>query len=125
MTMRRIVAVVPDLFFAARIAATAAQLGAELRQPAPADALAEIRAAAPDLVIVDLSAGRAVLDAVRALKADPDARRTPVVGFYPHVDGALREAAREAGVDSILPRSAFTARLAALLAGELSPRAPD
>jgi NADH:ubiquinone oxidoreductase subunit 6 (subunit J) len=41
------------------------------------------------------------------------------VGFYPHVDRALREAALAAGVDQVLPRSAFTVRLAALLAGAL------
>ena len=55
---------------------------------------------------------------VRALKAEPDLAAVRVVGFYSHVDAALREAALAAGVDAALPRSAFTTRLPGLLAGE-------
>ena len=54
MTTRRVVAVVPDLFFATRIAATAAQLGVALETPAPTEALAAIRESAPDVVTLDL-----------------------------------------------------------------------
>jgi CheY-like chemotaxis protein len=118
MSNRRVVAVVPDLFFAARIAATAEAAGVQVRQPSIPDALGAIRDARPDLVIVDLTAGPAILDLVRALATDPDVGATPVIGFYPHVEGALREAALAAGVDVVLPRSAFTRRLAALLTGE-------
>jgi CheY-like chemotaxis protein len=124
MSARRVVAVVPDLFFAARIAATGEATGVEVIQPSLAAALAAIRDARPYLVIVDLTAGPAILDLVRALAADPDLDATPVVGFYPHVEGALRETALAAGVDAVLPRSAFTRRLAALLTGgPLSPGA--
>jgi CheY-like chemotaxis protein len=118
MTARRVVAVVPDLFFATRIAATAARLGVTLETPAPPEAQAAIRRRPPDLVILDLRAPGDPLALARELKADPKTRRVPVVGFYPHVEGALREGALAAGVDQVLPRSAFTARLAALLAGE-------
>lgn len=117
MSRRRVVAVVPDLFFAARIAATAARLGVTLAQPAPAQALEAIRRAVPDLVLVDLGAPGDPLGLVRGLKAEPATRRVPIVGFYPHVDRALREAARTEGLDQVLPRSVFTARLPALLAG--------
>jgi CheY-like chemotaxis protein len=114
---RTVVSVVPDLFFAARIAATGVAAGVDVRASAPHAALEDIRAAVPDLVIVDLTAGPAIFDLVRALKADPALRATPVVGFYPHVEDALRASALAAGVDQILPRSAFTRRLASLLAG--------
>jgi hypothetical protein len=43
------------------------------------------------------------------------------VGFYPHVDQETRRAAEAAGVDDVLPRSTFTARLAELIAGGSSP----
>lgn len=118
MTGRRVVAVAPDLFFATRIAATAARVGVALEMPAASEALAVIRRLPPDLVILDLQAAGDPLALVRALKADAATRDVPVVGFYPHVEGALRAAAQAAGVDHVLPRSAFTARLAALLTGE-------
>ena len=121
MSPRRVVAVAPDLFFAARIAATATLLGVALETPAPGEALAALRAHPPDLVILDLQAPGDPLALTRALKADPATRGIPVVGFYPHVEGALREAALAAGVDHVLPRSAFTARLAGLLAGAPGP----
>lgn len=118
MTGRRVVAVVPDLFFATRIAVTAVRLGVTLETPATEEALAAIRGRPPALVILDLRAPGDPLALARALKADPETRSVPVVGFYPHVEGALRERALAAGVDQVLPRSAFTARLPALLAGE-------
>jgi CheY-like chemotaxis protein len=119
MTVRRVVAIVPDLFFATRIAVTAARLGVALETAAPKEALVVIRRRPPDLVILDLRAPGDPLALARALKADPETRSVPVVGFYPHVEGALRGAALAAGVDQVLPRSAFTARLPALLAGEV------
>lgn len=121
MTSRRVVAVVPDLFFATRIAASAAALGVALDTPAPADAPAAIRRDPPALVIVDLHGSGGPLELVRTLRADPATRGVPIVGFYAHVDRALRDAALAAGVDRVLPRSAFTVRLPALLAGEAVP----
>lgn len=115
---RRVVAVVPDLFFATRVAATAARLGIVLDTPPPPDALDAIRRSPTDLVVLDLGAGEVVMAVARALKADPQTRGVPIVGFYPHVEGAVRKAGLAAGVDRVLPRSAFTARLPALLAGE-------
>ena len=67
--------------------------------------------------IVDLHAPGA-LDAVRALRSAPGGDDASVIGFYSHVDQALRAAALEAGVTSALPRSAFTARLPELLRGD-------
>ena len=118
MTRRRVVTVVPDLFFATRIAETAARLGVLLEPCAPEAALAAIRRDQPDLVIVDLHAAGDPLALVRALKSDPQAQSVPLAGFYAHVDRAVREAALAAGADHVLPRSAFTARLPHLLAGE-------
>jgi hypothetical protein len=40
-----------------------------------------------------------------------------MVGFYSHVDTATRDAALAAGVETVLPRSAFVARLPELLRG--------
>jgi len=45
------------------------------------------------------------------------------VGFYSHVEAATRDAAHAAGIDLVLPRSAFAARLADLLRGTPAPDA--
>jgi CheY-like chemotaxis protein len=117
-TARRVVAVVPDLFFATRIAGTAERLGVALELPAPGAAREVIRRALPDLVILDLHAPGDPIGLTRALRADPTTRSLRVIGFYAHVDHELREEAIAAGLDQVLPRSAFTVRLAALLKGE-------
>lgn len=116
------VAVVPDLFFAARIAGAAEHLPVTLETPAPGEAFEAIRRSPPGLVILDLHAPGDPLSLVRALRADPATRTVPIVGFYAHVDRALRAAALAAGLNQVLPRSAFSARLAALLTGEAVSR---
>jgi CheY-like chemotaxis protein len=118
MSGRRVVAVVPNLFFATRLAATAAQVGVALETVAAAEAVAAIRRLPTDLVVLDLVAADDPLAVARALKSDASTRAIPIVGFYPHVKGTLRAAALAAGVDHVLPRSAFSARLASLLAGD-------
>jgi CheY-like chemotaxis protein len=116
MNPRRILMAVPDLFFATRITSTAQQLGVAIDACAPEQLAERCRAEKPDLVIVDLHAP-AVLAAVGALRADPATAAVAVVGFYSHVDNATREAAIAAGIASPMPRSAFTAKLAGILAG--------
>ena len=114
---RRVLIAVPDFFFVTRIRAVAERLAVAIEE-CPLEALVERCAAdAPELVILDLHAPGDVLASVGALKADARGARIPIVGFYSHVDGETRRRAIEAGVDHVLPRSAFTARLPELLAG--------
>jgi len=124
MSGRRVVTLVPDLFFAARIGAAAKALDVAVEQVAAARALDVCRVNPPDLVLLDLHAAGDPLAVARALKAEPATRAVPIAGFYSHVDEPLRRAALEAGVDQVLPRSVFTARLPALLAGRL-PKAGE
>ncbi len=107
---------VSDLFFVARIRTAAAHLGVEAEVTTPDRLAAACGARRPDLAIVDLHAAGA-LDGIRALRSDPALGGVRVVGFYSHVDDSLRRDALAAGADETLPRSAFTARLAALLEG--------
>jgi len=114
---RFVLLAVPDLFFAAKIQTAAAHLELDLGHTTAARLVDDCRRRRPDLVIVDLHAPDGVLDAVRDLKRDAALGTVPVIGFYSHVDDAVRRAALEAGVDQALPRSAFTLRLASLLQG--------
>ena len=114
---RRVLVVVSDLFFATRIDTTAKLLDVEARAVDVARAAAACRESAPDLVILDLHGPGDPLALARTLKADATTKAIQVVGFYSHVDGAMRQAALEAGIDRVMPRSAFTAKLAEILGG--------
>ena len=123
-TARRVLAVVPDLFFAAKIAAVARAAGVALSFASAADVQARCAEAPPDLVLIDLHAGPEVPDLVRALKAGDATRAVPLLGFHSHVDIATRKAALDAGIDRAMPRSAFVARLPALLTGNEASEPP-
>lgn len=112
---RHVLLVVPDLFFAARIREAAAALGVSVIEATAATAAAIAGSLESGLAIVDLAAGAAAADTVRALRGAAPALR--IVGFHSHMDVAAREAALAAGADEVLPRSAFTRRLGEVLAG--------
>jgi hypothetical protein len=100
--MKRIVAFVPDLMDRSRIGQKAA-----VEFVGRPDQLVTAAAGA-DLVIVDL--GRpGVLEVLPRIEA-------PTVGFGSHVDRDLLQAARAAGCDQVLARSAFFSRLDQILA---------
>jgi CheY-like chemotaxis protein len=111
---------VDDLLFSSRISTAARGVGAELQFTRSVDTvLAAARATPPPtLVILDLNSARTKpLEIVAALKADPTLAGIPTVGFVSHVDTATIEAARRAGVDRVLARSAFVEQLPQLLGG--------
>ena len=112
LTKRHVLAVIPDLFFATKVTATARASGVELELVAPQHAATRVAEVRPALVIVDLHAEGAV-ELVAALKAAAPA--VPVVGFFSHVETALRRDALAAGAGAALPRSLFANKLAVLL----------
>lgn len=115
---RRVLVVAPDVFFLARIRATAEALGVSIEEATLENAAGACAAAPPDLIVLDLHASGDPMTLARALKSHPASQPVPIVGFYSHVDAATREAALSAGVDRVMPRSAFTAKLAELLRGD-------
>jgi len=121
--MRRVIAVVPDLFFAARIAATAKAAGVEVSLLGMPQALERITSQPPDLVLLDLHADGDAPALVRALKQDTRTRAVPVVAFGSHVEHDRLQAVRVAGADHAMARSAFTKLLPQLLRGEPLGRA--
>ncbi|CAA9581791.1 MAG: hypothetical protein AVDCRST_MAG88-3430 [uncultured Thermomicrobiales bacterium] len=113
----RIVAVVRDLFFAARIGATLRPLGYRVDVVHTAPALrAATREEAPALVIVDLA--HKAIDPpglIAALKGEPATGALPVLAFGSHLDHAARDAAKAAGADRVVANSKLTEDLPALV----------
>ena len=111
--MARIVALMDDLFFQMKVAETAKQLGLELKVATSGDALLALLEPAPQLVIVDLNARHQPLQTIERMRAGKNGVR--VLGFLSHVQSDLAAQARKAGCDEVMPRSAFTQNLAAIL----------
>ena len=108
-----IIALVSDLIFESKIAATAKQVGASvLIERRPEAVLASLSAARGLIVDMSVSTGSA-LQLVRDAKAARS--QLPVIAFLAHVEVELAKQTREAGADEVLPRSEFTARLAEIL----------
>ena len=112
-----IVCVVDDLLFSVKISTTAKAVGADVYFERTAGmAVARVKEKQPSLVIFDLNSAR--LDPLRViaqLKSDPETRGIKTLGFVSHVDADAIAAARDAGIDEVLARSAFAERLAAIL----------
>lgn len=112
--MGKVIALVDDLFFQARILETAKQVGVEVKTVTTGDALvAAAGQNSPSLVIVDLNARQGAIEALERLRAAGN--QQPVVAFLSHVQVELAERARAAGCQKILPRSKFTQDLAMIL----------
>jgi CheY-like chemotaxis protein len=115
-----VLAAVEDLLFRSRISETAEDAGVEATFPRnPRKLLENLRAAPPDLLILDLNSSRfEPLELLRAVKSDEALRDVLTVGFLPHVRGDLALAAREAGCDRVMARSAFVENLPRMISGD-------
>jgi CheY-like chemotaxis protein len=118
---RRVIAAVSDMIFASKIRGTAEALNVTVDFARSEDALFDLaKSDVPSLVILDLHSTRPDPFAVAArLKADEQLRGVPVVAFFSHVETDLQRRALDAGVEHVLPRSAFTRRLPEILSGEI------
>ena len=103
--------------FTSKIRTTAGQLGVAVTFARSADAaLGEMRKQTPSLVILDLNNPRInPLGIVSSMKQDPALASIPTVGYASHVQTDVIDAARRAGVDDVMARSAFTLQLADIL----------
>ena len=107
---RTVLAAVEDLLFRSKISETASRLGIEAAFPRnPRRLLEALRESPPDLLILDLNSARfEPLELLMNVKSESATRDVPTVGFLSHVQKDLAVAAREAGCDRVVARSAFT-----------------
>ena len=115
---RRVLAAVEDLLFRSKINETAQTLGIEAAFPrSPRKLFEALRDAPPDLLILDLNSARfEPLDLLRTVKSEGATHNVRTVGFLSHVQKDLAVAAKEAGCDRVVARSAFTKDLPKILA---------
>ena len=112
----KIVALVDDLFFLAKIQETAKVIGVTVVKVDTRQGPAAIAEARPHAIILYLGSRRLpVLDWIRSLKADPRTQSIQIVGFVSHVESQLIADAKAAGCDAVMVRSAFTLQLPHLL----------
>ncbi len=115
--MARVIALVPDLLFGSKVQAALSAGGHEVTLSGDREA-ARAEVARVDVLVVDLADealdGPALVADLRASGALGAAR---TLGFYSHVDVAMRERALAAGFDLVVPRSRMNREGAALVAG--------
>jgi PleD family two-component response regulator len=117
---RRVLGAVEDLLFKSKISETASQLGIEAAFPrSPKRLMEALRESPPDLLVLDLNSARfEPLVLLQGVKSDQTTHDVFTVGFLSHVQKDLAVAAREAGCDRVVARSAFTRDLPRILGGD-------
>lgn len=112
-----IVCVIDDLLFSIKISTAAKSLGVDLYFERSADSVVStIREKRPSLVIFDLNGTRLrPMDAIAQLKSDAELKELRTLGYVAHVDTNAITAARAAGIDQVLARSAFASSLEQIL----------
>ena len=114
---KNVIVVVDDLFFASKIRGTAEQVGVNVVFAKTIDAVIDAAEKEnPTLIIADLNSERCdVMELGQRLKSNAKLREVSLVGFFSHVQTELQSRAEQAGFDRVMPRSAFTKNLPAVL----------
>ena len=112
-----IVCAIDDLMFSIKVSTAAKSLQADVYFERSGEKLLEtIRDKRPSLVIFDLNSARLrPLAVIAGLKRDPDLRDIRTLGYVSHVDTATIDAARAAGIDQVMARSAFVTQIGEIL----------
>ncbi len=115
---KKIVAVVSDLMFTVKIQEAAKRAGTPvLFVKSQAEALAAAKQN-PAVIILDLNnPGVNALDTISKLKSEEGNRGVRLLGYVSHVQADLKRSAEEKGCDVVMPRSAFSHNLTAILKG--------
>jgi CheY-like chemotaxis protein len=121
--MDKVLAVMSDLFFAAKLNDVAKRLGAGAVFVKDKSVALEQVKLNPPVVIFDLNCITAEpLALIRAMKQDPATAAIPAIGFVSHLQTDLKREAQEAGCDTVVPRSVFNRDLPTLLGEILNSR---
>ena len=122
-----ILCAVDDLIFSIKISTAAKALGAEVFfERSPEHVVSRVREKMPTLVILDLNSTKLrPLEVIAHLKADATLRGIPTLGYVSHVQTDVISAARSAGIDEVLARSAFSEQLGQILTAPRTTKPAD
>jgi PleD family two-component response regulator len=113
---KKILAVMTDLFFSAKIHDMAKKFGMPVEFLKDKSVVLEKLKEKPSLVIFDLNCDAAEpLNIIRAMKSDPETKRVGTIGFVSHVQTELKREAQESGCDMVVARSVFAQNLPMIL----------
>jgi CheY-like chemotaxis protein len=116
MRLMKVLAVVEDLFFSAKINESAKHAGIAIEFVKSEKDAIERAKASPALIIIDLNCHSIdPLKLVRTLKSDEETKRINLIGYLSHVQTELKLKAQQAGCDIVMPRSAFSQNLPQIL----------
>jgi len=112
-----ILCAVDDLIFSIKISTAAKALGVHVFFERSAEQVVpRIREKMPSLVILDLNSTKLrPLEVIAQVKADATLREIPTLVYVSHVQTDVINAARQAGIDEVLARSAFAEQLGQIL----------
>ena len=106
----------PDLLFSSKIEGAAKRLNIELRVFTDLnELLRELEGSVPRAFVISLDALEGKLSALKNLLRG----RSRVIGYYSHVKAHLAEEAKGVGMEIVLSRGAFVARMEEVLTGVL------
>lgn len=113
---KRLVAVLSDLMFTVKIQEAAKRAGLEpVFVKSKQEALEQAKTE-PAVIVVDLNHTAAdPLELIAELKGAEQTREVRLLGYMSHVQADLKQAAQQKGCDTVMPRSAFSHNLQAIL----------
>ena len=109
---------VTDLIFSTQITSTASSLGVQVKVVRTLEKLRErLETGIDRAALIDLNAdGVDVIDAIQLCRQSP--HRPRIIAYVSHVRADLIQAARSAGADEVMARSAFVEKLPAILTAD-------
>ena len=114
--MKKVLAVMSDLFFSAKINDAAKKLGMTAVFVKDYAVAIEQLKLHPAVVIFDLNCTSAdPLQLIKAMKENPATASIGTVGFISHVQTDMKRKAQDIGCDTVVARSVFAQNLPAIL----------
>jgi PleD family two-component response regulator len=114
--VKKILAVVNDLFFSVKITEAAKKAGMQVEfLKDEGDVLAKAKDK-PALIIFDLNFESVQpINLIERLKSSADTKSISLIGYLSHLQAELKQKAQEAGCNMVLARSAFSQNLPMIL----------
>jgi PleD family two-component response regulator len=107
--LKRVLAVVSDLFFSVKISEAAKRNGLPLEFVKDGQEVLEKAKSKPTLIIFDLNFEAVEpLKLIAEIKGSPETKGVSLIGYLSHIQGELKQQAQDAGCDMVMARSALS-----------------